>query len=90
MHQVHAPEIELTSASTARGVWALNDVVRLAAGVNMQGYGHYHEPYEKTAGRWRIKTSKHTRLREDLFNPVFSMRISPRVRDAVARMARLR
>ena len=27
-HQVHAPEIELTSATTARGVWALQDVVR--------------------------------------------------------------
>jgi hypothetical protein len=26
-HQVHAPEIELTSATTARGVWALQDDV---------------------------------------------------------------
>ena len=29
VHQVHAPEIELTSTTTARGFWALNDVVRL-------------------------------------------------------------
>ena len=28
-HQVHAPEIALTSATTATGVWALEDVVRL-------------------------------------------------------------
>ncbi|MUL75853.1 nuclear transport factor 2 family protein [Mycolicibacterium sp. CBMA 226] len=85
VHQVHAPEIELTSPSTATGIWALNDVVRLAPGVNLQGYGHYHETYEKTGGQWRIKTSTLTRLREDVFNPVFSVRISPRLRDAASR-----
>jgi len=29
VHQVHSPEISLTSPISARGVWALNDVVRL-------------------------------------------------------------
>jgi uncharacterized protein (TIGR02246 family) len=90
VHQVHAPEIELTSPSTATGIWALNDVVRLAPGVNLQGYGHYHETYEKTDGQWRIKTSKLTRLREDVFNPLFSVRLSPRLRDTAARLARKR
>src|SRR5947209_17058687 len=33
VHQVHAPEVELTSPSTAIGIWALNDIVRLAPGV---------------------------------------------------------
>lgn len=88
VHQVHAPEIKLTSPSTATGVWALNDVVRLAPGVNLQGYGHYHETYEKTDGQWRIRTSTLTRLREDVFNPVFSVRISPRIRDAAGRWFR--
>jgi SnoaL-like domain len=88
VHQVHAPEIELTSATTARGVWALNDVVRLAPGLNLNGYGHYHETYEKIDGQWRIKSSKLTRLREDIFNPVFSLRISDRVRNAAAKFAR--
>lgn len=69
VHQVHAPEIELTSPTTARGVWALEDVVRLAPGLNLNGYGHYHETYVKIDGQWRIKTSKLTRLREDIFNP---------------------
>ena len=32
VHQVHAPEIELTSPTTARGVWALEDVVRFGPG----------------------------------------------------------
>jgi SnoaL-like protein len=88
VHQVHAPEIELTSATTARGVWALNDVVRLAPGLNLNGYGHYHETYENADGRWRIKTLKLTRLREDLLNPLFTLRISDRLRDAAAKFAR--
>ncbi|MCX2931625.1 nuclear transport factor 2 family protein [Mycobacterium sp. CVI_P3] len=90
VHQVHAPEIELTSPQAASGIWALNDVVRLGPGVNLQGYGHYHETYEKSDGQWRIKTSKLTRLREDVFNPLFSLRISPRLRDSAARLARKR
>ncbi|SRX94081.1 hypothetical protein [Starkeya novella DSM 506] [Mycobacterium shimoidei] len=90
VHQVHAPEIELTSPTTATGVWALNDVVRLGPGLNLQGYGHYHETYEKAAGQWRIKTSKLTRLREDIFNPVLSVRISNRMRTAAGRVARRR
>ena len=88
VHQVHAPEIELTSETTARGVWALNDVIRLAPGLNLNGYGHYHETYEKIDGQWRIKTSKLTRLREDVFNPFFSLRVSERLRNAAARVAR--
>jgi hypothetical protein len=88
VHQVHAPEIALTSPTTATGLWALNDVVRLAPGVNLNGYGHYHETYEKIDGQWRIKTSKLTRLREDIFNPLFSLRISERMRNAGARLVR--
>jgi uncharacterized protein (TIGR02246 family) len=87
-HQVHAPEIELTSETTATGVWALQDVVRLGPGLNLDGRGHYHETYEKADGRWRIKTSTLTRLREDIFNPVFSVWVSPRMRDVGAALAR--
>ncbi|WP_024799348.1 nuclear transport factor 2 family protein [Nocardia sp. BMG51109] len=88
VHQVHAPEIELTSPTTATGVWALNDVVRLAPGVNLNGYGHYHETYEKIDGRWRIKTSELTRLRMDVFNPLFTVRISDRLRSTGVALAR--
>ncbi|MCK0176991.1 nuclear transport factor 2 family protein [Mycolicibacterium sp. F2034L] len=87
VHQVHAPEIELTSPTTARGVWALEDVVRLAPGVNMRGYGHYTETYEKTADGWRIKTSTLTRLREDFFNGFVSVYVSDRIRKVLARIA---
>jgi hypothetical protein len=86
-HQVHAPEIELTSATTARAIWALEDVVRLAPGVNLRGYGHYHETYEKIDGQWLITSSKLTRLREDIFNIFFSVYISERIKKAVGRVA---
>jgi hypothetical protein len=88
VHQVHAPEIELTSAATARGIWALEDVVRLAPGVNLRGYGHYHETYEKIDGQWRITRSELTRLREDIFNVFVSVYISDRIKKAIATAAR--
>ena len=87
-HQVHAPEIELTSATTARGVWALQDVVRFGAGVSLVGYGHYHETYERTGGQWLIKSSKLTRLREDIVTPLFSFYVSDRIRNATGKLAR--
>jgi hypothetical protein len=78
VHQVHAPELELISDSTARGVWALHDIVRLLPGLTMDGYGHYHETYEKQNGQWRFKSSTLTRLRADLKTPILSIRLPMR------------
>lgn len=88
MHQVHAPEIELTSATTARAVWALEDVVRLMPGVNLRGYGHYRESYALVDGRWLITESTLTRLREDIFNVAFSLYLSDPVKKAAGALAR--
>ncbi|OBK80402.1 nuclear transport factor 2 family protein [Mycobacterium sp. 1164985.4] len=88
VHQVHAPEIELTSPTTARGVWALEDVVRFGPGVNLRGYGHYHETYEKVDGQWRFKTSTLTRLREDVFNGLVAVYISDRIRKLILKASR--
>ncbi|BBY79410.1 nuclear transport factor 2 family protein [Mycolicibacterium pulveris] len=88
VHQVHAPEIELTSPTTARGVWALEDVVRFGPGVNLRGYGHYHETYEKRDGQWRFTSSTLTRLREDVFNGLVAVYISPRVRSLIMKASR--
>ena len=88
VHQVHAPEIELTSPTTARGVWALEDVVRFGPGVNLRGYGHYTETYEKADGKWLIASSTLTRLREDIFNAFVSVYISDRIRRVVGKAAR--
>jgi hypothetical protein len=87
-HQVHAPELEVTSPTTARGIWALEDVVRLAPGINLRGYGHYHETYEKVGGQWLIKSSTLTRLREDVFNALVSVYVSDRVKKVGRRLAR--
>lgn len=69
VHHGHTPEIELTSPTTARGIWAMEDALRWPEGSPiraMHGYGHYHETYEKLAGSWRIKTLTLTRLRLDV------------------------
>lgn len=66
VHQGHMPEIELISATTATGIWALEDRIRWPDGTELRGYGHYHETYEKLDGSWVIKASKLTRLRLDV------------------------
>ena len=68
VHHGHMPEIELTSPTTARGIWSMEDMLRYADGTEMHGYGHYHEAYELTGDTWRIKTLTLTRLRTD-FSP---------------------
>jgi hypothetical protein len=55
--------------------------------VTLVGYGHYHETYENIAGRWLIKSSKLTRLREDIVTPVLSFYVSDRVRRVAAKLA---
>jgi uncharacterized protein (TIGR02246 family) len=69
VHHGHTPEIELTSATTATGIWAMEDMLRWPDGREMHGYGHYHETYEKAGGAWRIKTLTLTRLRTDVTEP---------------------
>ena len=69
VHQGHMPEIDLTSDTTATGIWALNDIVIWPNGVRLDGYGHYHEAYEKAGGQWRIKRSTLTRLHVDFVVP---------------------
>jgi uncharacterized protein (TIGR02246 family) len=69
VHQGHMPEIEVTSSTTATGIWALNDLVIWPDGTRLTGYGHYHETYEKVGDDWRIKSSKLTRLHMDLSSP---------------------
>ncbi len=37
--------------------------------MRLEGYGHYHETYEKVGGEWRIASSTLTRLHMDLSDP---------------------
>jgi uncharacterized protein (TIGR02246 family) len=69
VHQCHTPEIEVTSPTTATGIWAMEDMLRFADGTELHGYGHYHEAYRKADGAWRIASSTLTRLRMDVTAP---------------------
>lgn len=68
VHHGHTPEIELTSAVTARGVWAMEDHLWWHDGEREQslhGYGHYHEEYRCVDGNWLISYRSLSRLRVD-------------------------
>lgn len=70
VHQVHSPEIEVLSPTSAKGIWAMSDVVIWPEGVispiqgrgTLYGYGHYHETYGLQDGVWCITSLKLTRL----------------------------
>src|SRR6476620_10147608 len=72
VHHGHMPEIELTSPTTARGVWAMEDMLRWPNGMELHGYGHYHDTHEKRDGTWCIKSTTLTRLRVDMRPPADS------------------
>jgi hypothetical protein len=70
VHHCHLPELTLTSADTAHGIWAMCDLVDRVSTVDgsrrsFQGYGHYEEEYRREAGGWRIGFLRLTRLRLD-------------------------
>jgi NADPH:quinone reductase-like Zn-dependent oxidoreductase len=70
VHHATMPDIEITSATTAKAIWAMDDLLRFPGDLVLVGYGHYHEGYEKQAdGKWRLKTYKLTRLHVELRRP---------------------
>ena len=69
VHPGHTPEITLTSATTASGIWAMEDHLRFPAGAGVgevHGYGHYHDTYVKQDGQWLIAGQRLSRLRLDV------------------------
>jgi ketosteroid isomerase-like protein len=60
IHHGHMPEIEITGEGTAKGIWAMYDLLLGPTPdgrgeARYEGYGHYLERYEKGAdGQWRI------------------------------------
>src|SRR5271170_3322552 len=66
IHHGHMPEIEVISPATARGIFAMEDLIWWPEGSRrktLHGWGHYHETYVKIDDKWLIKTLKLTRLR---------------------------
>ncbi|MNK28378.1 Bile acid 7-alpha dehydratase [compost metagenome] len=59
VHQVHSPEIEVLSATRAKGIWGMEDIIEMPEGIEapfktMHGFGHYYEELEKTDSGWII------------------------------------
>jgi SnoaL-like domain len=69
VHHGYTPELELTSDTTATGVWAMADIVEFPDGRTLYGAGHYHETYTKTDGVWRIQSIHLTRTRLKVTRP---------------------
>ncbi|MFI5394084.1 MAG: nuclear transport factor 2 family protein [Candidatus Binatia bacterium] len=68
-HHGHHPEIELTSPTTAVGVWALADVfIDLQAAITVRGAAYYRDDYVKVSGQWKIKTTGYERTFEEVEN----------------------
>jgi len=66
-HHVHQPEIELTSESTATGVWALWDtVIDLEHQLTIRGAAFYRDEYVKQNGQWRFRTTGYQRTYEEM------------------------
>ncbi len=68
-HHGHHPEIDLTSATTAVGIWALADVfIDLDANITLRGAAFYRDEYVKVNGKWRIKSTGYNRTYEEVEN----------------------
>jgi hypothetical protein len=69
VHQGHQHEIQVTSPTTADGIWSFSDRFFMPPGAPFErlvGYGHYHDTYEKIGGKWLLKTTRITRLRVEV------------------------
>lgn len=66
VHHGHTGEVTLTSDTTASAIWPMTDRLYMPAGapfVLMQGFGYYHETYQKVAASWLLKTLRIQRIR---------------------------
>ena len=69
VHHGHTPLIDFTSDTTARGTWAMEDMLWWThpdgAEERLHGYGHYHEEYRLVDGVWLISYRGLSRIRVD-------------------------
>ncbi len=64
-HQGHHPEIEITSDTTATGVWYMDDTVHiLEHNMKVRGNGVYWDEYVKVDGHWKFFHTGYERLWE--------------------------
>ncbi|MFI7120120.1 nuclear transport factor 2 family protein [Amycolatopsis sp. NPDC049868] len=65
IHHLFSSEIDIESADSAAGVWAMEDIVTTPQDGEMHGYGHYRVRFTRSDGRWLITELRITRLRLD-------------------------
>ena len=74
IHHLFSDEIDVDSAVSARGVFAMEDIVTRPEDAevseaipfrHMHGFGHYHARFVRTDGSWRIAELTQTRVRLD-------------------------
>jgi len=66
-HQVHQPEIDLTSETTATGIWALQDIViDTKWEITIRGAAFYEDKYVKQDGAWKIQHTGYRRIYEEV------------------------
>lgn len=67
MHHGHHPEIDITSDTTATGIWALQDyVIDTKRNTSLFGAAFYHDEYVKVNGEWKIKFTGYDRTFEEV------------------------
>jgi hypothetical protein len=66
-HRVHHPEIDITSDTTATGIWALEDyVIDEENEIALRGAAFYRDEYVKADGVWKIKHTGYKRTFEEV------------------------
>jgi len=60
IHLGHSPSIDITSETTARGRWALHDIITDVEVPHSHGYAYYQDQYVKEGIAWKIKNQKLT------------------------------
>lgn len=69
VHHCTQPEIEITSAGRARGVWALyNYLIHKSAEQGLRLCAFYHDEYVKIAGEWKIQSTGYRRVFEETWS----------------------
>lgn len=69
MHQGHQPEIDITSETTAKGIWTSEaGLIITDRNVATREVNFYHDEYVKAGGQWKIKHTGYKRLFEEAWN----------------------
>jgi hypothetical protein len=73
VHTGHFPDVELTSPTTAKGTWLIEDVNQWPNGRELHGYGINEDTFAKVDGEWKLTTTSMRLLGEPFSRPTYSV-----------------